>query len=178
MASIKCGNCKQTHDSVIAVRACYMDSDPMRPENQADPITQGVRQPGEAPGFYDSPVDRIRDYAQRLPNVATAYYAVIDASLPSTSSGDVWKFYRVDRPQEGRWAGYTFVKVQAGDNLYPVKRLDAVADILKAISFDPQSSAEDYGHQLERCGLCARTLTNPDSRERGIGPVCAEKVGW
>lgn len=26
--------------------------------------------------------------------------------------------------------------------------------------------------------LCGRYLTNPESIERGIGPVCAEKSGW
>jgi hypothetical protein len=28
---------------------------------------------------------------------------------------------RVDRPTEGRWAGYTFVNVQAGPNYHPVR---------------------------------------------------------
>jgi hypothetical protein len=29
-----------------------------------------------------------------------------------------------------------------------------------------------------RCGICGRRLTNPESRERGIGPDCAQRAGW
>jgi hypothetical protein len=35
--------------------------------------------------------------------------------------------------------------------------------------------AEAYGHEHGVCCLCGRELTNPDSIERGIGPVCASK---
>ena len=28
------------------------------------------------------------------------------------------------------------------------------------------------------CGHCGRTLTNEESRARGIGPICAGKMGW
>ena len=28
------------------------------------------------------------------------------------------------------------------------------------------------------CSLCGRTLTNDESRTRGIGPICIEKMGW
>jgi hypothetical protein len=32
-------------------------------------------------------------------------------------------------------------------------------------------------HHEGRCARCARTLTTPESIERGIGPECAEKMG-
>lgn len=172
MASIKCGNCKNTHNSVEEVRGCYAGVN--APSNSGND-TFAKRTPAWTPDA-GTPVDRIRDYAQRLPNVKTMHYAVL---VESPGSGEkVWRFFRVDRPQTGRWAGYTFVKRQAGDEEYPVKNLSAVADILKEISFDPQSAAENYGLQLGKCGCCQRTLTNPDSIKRGIGPICAEKIGW
>jgi len=89
----------------------------------------------------------------------------------------VVKFYRVDRPTEGRWAGYTFVKVQASDDLHPV-RGTAAQGILKAIAVDPREASLRYGREIGSCGVCGRTLTDEDSRNAGIGPVCASKTGW
>lgn len=93
-----------------------------------------------------------------------------------TDSNDV-SFFKVDRPTEGRWAGYTFVKQFASDNEYPVKgaRKDMV---LAAIAQDPKGASELYGRETKHCGVCSRKLTNDESRERGIGPVCASKMGW
>jgi hypothetical protein len=94
------------------------------------------------------------------------------------STEKVWRFYKIDRPQDGRWKGYTFVKVQASDDFHPVKSLSKAATILTAIAFDAKQAAIAYGHQLGRCGICNRTLTDAESIQRGIGPVCASKVGW
>ena len=35
-----------------------------------------------------------------------------------------------------------------------------------------------YGRELGVCGVCGRTLTDENSREAGIGPVCAVNMGW
>lgn len=86
-------------------------------------------------------------------------------------------FYRVDRPTEGAWAGRTFVKVQASDELHPV-RGGAAASVLHKIAVDPAAASLRYGREIGSCGVCGRTLTDEDSRARGIGPICAEKTGW
>lgn len=42
-------------------------------------------------------------------------------------------------------------------------------------------AAQDYLHALmveKATSQCGRTLTNDESRARGIGPVCAAKAGW
>lgn len=89
----------------------------------------------------------------------------------------VVKFYRVDRPEDGKWAGWTFVKVQASDDYWAVKG-QAARTVLEAIAADPRAASIRYGHELGVCGICHRTLTDEDSRARGIGPVCASKAGW
>ena len=106
------------------------------------------------------------------------------APLPEVPEGryalrvdGVVKFYVVDQPTEGKWAGWTFVKVQASDDLFPVKG-EARRPILEAIAQDPAAAAALYGHELGVCGVCNRTLTDEESRARGIGPVCAQKRGW
>lgn len=87
-------------------------------------------------------------------------------------------FYRVDRPTEGKWAGRTFVSVQAGPNLFPVRDAGARLGILAVIARDPAAASMRYGRELGHCGVCGLELTNQESRARGIGPVCAGKMGW
>lgn len=87
------------------------------------------------------------------------------------------KFYKLDKPTEGRWAGYTFLKVQASDDFFPVKGA-AKHVIIEKIAADVRGALVRYGHELGKCGVCNRTLTNKPSREAGIGPVCAEKGGF
>lgn len=43
---------------------------------------------------------------------------------------------------------------------------------------DPEQAATAYGKRTGECGCCGRPLTNGESIDRGIGPVCAEKYGW
>ena len=80
-------------------------------------------------------------------------------------------FYRVDRPTEGKWAGYTFVKVQASDELHRVRGQAAKA-VLAKMAVDPTAAMLRYGQDIGECGHCGRTLTDETSRQLGIGPVC------
>jgi hypothetical protein len=50
--------------------------------------------------------------------------------------------------------------------------------VLTAIAENPGEYAKQYGLLIGKCGVCGRTLTNDESRERGIGPVCASRWGW
>jgi hypothetical protein len=104
-----------------------------------------------------------------MPDVPAGRYAV------DTEAGHL-AFYRVDRPTEGRWAGYTFVNVQASDELHPV-RGGAAKAVLAKIAVDPTAAMLRYGQEIGKCGHCGRTLTDETSRERGIGPVCAGHLG-
>jgi hypothetical protein len=88
----------------------------------------------------------------------------------------VLAFYVVDKPEQGRWAGWVFVKVQASDYLHPV-RGKAAAVVLAKIEADPEGASRAYGRHIGRCGRCGRTLTHEESRAQGIGPECASK-GW
>lgn len=88
----------------------------------------------------------------------------------------VVKFYKVDRPTEGKWAGYVFVKVQASDDTFPIRNREAKAAILATIAKDPKEAMLRYGREIGACGHCGRTLTDEASRARGIGPICAGKV--
>lgn len=91
----------------------------------------------------------------------------------------VVKFYKVDRPTEGRWKGYTFVAAQASDDLHPIRGRQAREAVLASIvKAGVEASMALYGRELGKCGHCGRTLTDEESRAYGIGPVCRGKMGF
>jgi hypothetical protein len=48
-------------------------------------------------------------------------------------------------------------------------RRSDIDDILR----DPERAQAEFGKLTGRRGCCGRTLTDPDSKMRGIGPECA-----
>ena len=103
--------------------------------------------------------------------VAAGRYAV------QLADDDQLRFYKVDTPTEGRWAGRTFVNMYASDDRYPVRGARAT-QVLAAIAADPQAAMLRYGQEIGACGHCGRKLTDEASRARGIGPVCAGRMEW
>ncbi|AYD86692.1 hypothetical protein SEA_MESH1_47 [Mycobacterium phage Mesh1] len=87
-------------------------------------------------------------------------------------------FYKVDRPTEGRWAGYVFVKQIVGDEERRLSQKQGGTILRRIAEVGAEAASARYGHEIGECGVCGRTLTNDESRERGIGPICAEKMGW
>lgn len=106
------------------------------------------------------------------PGVPDGYYAIEDRT-------GVIKFYRVSTGGKGtKWEGHRFLQVQASDSLYPLKNKDAREAVFSVIAQDARAASVRYGKELGRCGVCRRTLTDPDSIADGIGPVCRERQGW
>lgn len=146
------------------------------PEGYGDPLMRrsvavSERTPGPS---LRGRTDRVRPIASendRIPDVPAGHYAV-----PSATGNNDLDFYRVDRPSEGRWHNYTFVKrVIGGHADTPVRgseRRSALERILKA---GPYAAAVLYGQKLGRCYRCNRHLTDELSRHLGIGPDCRSK---
>lgn len=76
-------------------------------------------------------------------------------------------------------AGETYLGKIAGGKLFKSRDCDASteASILVAAA-DPEAAAIAYGRQFGQCAICARELSNQESIDRGIGPICADKFGW
>lgn len=173
--AIKCGHCKNAHDTIAQVRACSVLHGIV--SNTADPQTI-VHFATEIPAQSEpkrTPVQRLKDAAAKLPEFETAYYAVQAVDFERNGGKPFFEFYRVDKPAKGKWAGYTFVKIQAGDDFHKLG-FQRQLSVVEAIAADPAQALSDYGHEVGRCGVCNRTLTDPESITRGIGPVCAERL--
>lgn len=150
-----CGKCKGNHQHTNEVRACY-----------------GLAAAPGAASHHPAPtVDATAVLGPRVADVPAGRYAVEGAA-------GVLRFYRVDRPTEGRWAGYVFVKMYLSDTLLPIKGKHQREEILRRIAEDPKEAMLRFGREIGQCGHCGRTLTNEESRAYGIGPVCREGMGW
>ena len=95
------------------------------------------------------------------------------------------RFVIIDKPENGNWKGWAFAKVQASDDLHKLgsqkpgsSYTGKAPELLKAILANPSEASKRYGHEIGKCGVCGRTLTDEVSRANGIGPICAEKYGW
>lgn len=104
-------------------------------------------------------------------------YPEVEAGRYAIDADGGTGFYRVDRPTEGKWAGYVFVKRQYGGN-YERVPFEETKRVLAEIAQDPKAAAIRYGHESGACSVCGRELTDPESVKSGIGPVCAKKRGW
>jgi hypothetical protein len=61
--------------------------------------------------------------------------------------------------------GKFFISAEHGKAIYP-------------IVYDPIEEAIKHGHATGECAICGRRLDNKISVYNGIGPICAEKVGY
>lgn len=84
-------------------------------------------------------------------------------------------FYHVDRPEHGKWAGFTFVKLQVGGSVQRLSQKMGKAILKRIEEAGPKEASIRYGMELGVCGVCGRDLTNEESRKAGIGPICANK---
>lgn len=90
-------------------------------------------------------------------------------------------------PDSGRNAGALYVTNEETSEylgkvidlkFFPVRGGEKAAETLQEIAKDPLAAAIRYGRRTGQCACCGRELTNGESIERGIGPICADKWGF
>ena len=116
------------------------------------------------------------------PLIPGSHYA-----LPHPDTG-VLGFFEVKRPKTGQWAGRTFASRLVGSpGDYLRYRLDTrqQATLSRLLMADtvttddgrelngPEAGAYRYAKEHRVCAVCHAPLTDPVSRARGLGPVCA-----
>jgi hypothetical protein len=73
-------------------------------------------------------------------------------------------------------SGAFIVKQQVADDSHRVSKVVARQMLQKILDAGIEQASMRYGRELGECGVCGRTLTNEDSRQMGIGPVCRAKL--
>jgi hypothetical protein len=88
-------------------------------------------------------------------------------------------------PESGKNAGALYVtegetylgKVVGGRFLRVDCCTPEVADKVAALIADPAAAIKATGIETGTCAICGLELTDPESIARGIGPICAERLG-
>lgn len=92
----------------------------------------------------------------------------------------------ISKPTEGMWAGHIFVRDAAAYGKgarygmqFPGSTYQGqIREQLALIAHDPAAASAAYGKLTGHCGICNRPLENEGSVARGIGPICAGRLGW
>lgn len=147
--AIKCGNCKEYHDTVDLVKWChkYQSTDTVRSHA---PLAQKVvsNKPKVTEGFYrldDDIIKVVKSQQDRL--YAKKLVVFYDDNHTAPTKG-VWEY---------------------------VPGLMSKLDLDMALTKD---EAAEFGQLYGVCAICGALLTNEESIERGIGPICFSKMGW
>lgn len=98
------------------------------------------------------------------------FSAITDGNYAIRADGVV-KFYRVSTSK----GGYKNVQVRASDALYMQYGKAGIAILHRIVEAGLEESRMLFATELERCWRCGKTLTDEESRARGMGPDCASK---
>lgn len=157
-----CGNCKQEGMTIEHIRGCYA--------SKGSAVSVIERSDASLSGFVTNYVES-RDY------VPMALAGTVPDSSYALDTPAGLHFYRV-KTGKGKWAGFQFVDRMIGhpgDFLYtPVKGANRKA-VLNLIGQDPKEAAVRFSREYQVCAVCGSPLTDPVSRERGLGPICEGK---
>jgi Family of unknown function (DUF6011) len=132
----------------------------------------------EASALIDELKALPKDPALRPPNttgLGALYDQVPDGRYAVEHGGQPVRFYRVATSEA---TGRRWMMVQASDDLHRIGYQQKVEALTQVLADGVQAAMERYGRELGHCGHCGRTLTNDESITRGIGPVCASRMGW
>lgn len=165
-----CGNCKEHHISVGEVRACYADRRESavlsRPQNRsvlADPQPDlSLRAEPEAP-ISQTPTRRnvrAEDGIYRHNGEVYKVQTAVNASGLRYA-----KHLKVTKISEDEYSGEWERSPGMVFKLLPEEKLSI-------------EEAAAFGKLYGICCICGTVLSNEKSIERGIGPVCLQKMGW
>lgn len=149
---IRCGHCKQQHETVNEVRKCAG-----LPARGATPTDPRERDPRRAE--WNLPTG-LRRYAIR-----------------SLTGNNDYDFFSVKRPEQGKWKGWTFVERVIGGRPNSKVPNNQVYRILAEIEGNVELSSATFGRELGICSKCGLHLTDAESRAAGRGPECRAKYG-
>lgn len=152
MAAIRCGHCRNYHESVAEVRACSQGS---------APASYGDRKAASSP---------IGEPAAPPPAPVT------EAGMYRTPDGTI---YKVQLAVHGSGRLYAKRLELDQDEANGTRgSFEYAPGAIRELTADMRMSleqAKEFGHIYGVCCKCGRTLTNEESIAAGIGPICAGK---
>lgn len=123
------------------------------------------------------PMDDVKqNFNGPVPQVPSGGYAV------TTEEGHL-AFYEVDSVEAKELNGRPItdnvqfvVQLRISDGRRRIAWASALTILRKIEQAGVLEASMAFGRELGECGNCGRTLTNTNSRKRGIGPICASQL--
>lgn len=114
------------------------------------------------------------------PSVPAGRYAIYRTTEATGES--ILRFYQVDKPENGKWAGRVFLSLLVGSpgnwTKLSIKQSKDKNTVMAHIGKDARAAAVEFGRKAKVCGRCLSPLSHVRSRAAGYGQACAEKLGW
>lgn len=151
-------------------------------ERDAARVTERAVRAAEAPAVDTAGIDRLKLAFDKARAYAAAKAPGLAIRNPKiTIGGMTISPAKADSKNAGALyvkAGQTYLGKIAGGQFFASRDCDAgrKAQVLQFVA-DPAKAAKVYGQETGICCVCNATLKSK-WRLRGIGPVCAEKMGW
>lgn len=104
-------------------------------------------------------------------------------ALPSHTGNNDLDFYGFIRDNDGRVSSHVLRRILGGHDvkrapLMTTVEAKRVLEIVRALTVDEMIDAQfAYASNLGRCSVCNRTLTDDESRARGMGSECWSRWG-
>jgi hypothetical protein len=165
-----------------AVRKC-MASDLDREMRRQQAAEERKAAEAAAPTVAAAPLEKVEQaFANalakgvRTPKLRLDTFVLSPAKASSKNAGAIYVTSKERTGEDGRGAylgkiiGGRFLKVRECSP-------DEEQRIVAAAS-DPEKAAVAYGQRFGACSVCGRELTDSTSIDRGIGPICASRMGW
>lgn len=169
------GHARLTENQLAAVLRC-MKQDAERAEQRAadDFRAQELARPVHTVNLeaVEQAFARAKGQGIQWPKLVLDGFKLAPAGANSRNAGSIYVTQGADR--DGAYLG----RVLSGQFLPSRECDEATRDKVLEAMADPLASAVAYGKKFGRCAVCNRELTDEESIERGIGPVCAERMGW
>lgn len=203
--AVKCGNCKQHHETIADVRACFQhgkpgSSTPPIPVEATSPVPPSEKQIDFAESLLSDriwPDKYTRDelklmsrsqVSSLITGLKSAEYKPQQLNFPEGRYA-LEEDIGADTDADGTGGSIGFYEVDMWHGRISVRHLvGAPGDfakypmrngearrILAAIERNPKEAMMRFADETECCGSCGSPLTNAESRAARIGPVCARK---
>lgn len=125
-----------------------------------------------------------RDEAQEALPVYDALIAGFEASTVAGLKYPAVFYQGIKFYPATRFPGVIYLK-RKGDYLgkinaegHLVTQHEAVRKIVEGMGDNLEEAIRKEGYRTGACALCGRELTDPDSIQAGVGPICAKRWGW
>lgn len=162
-----------TEKQLEAVRRC-LTRDQLREQEKAEIVAKAPDITGDALTKIETAFATAIDYGIKFPKLRLDAF-IFSLVRNGTNAGAIYvKSLERDDNDERTYLG----KIVDGRFVRAMKCSEETQARIIAAAMDPEAAAKAYGRRTGTCSMCGRPLTNGESIDLGIGPICAGRFGW